>query len=88
MLQLNAKPMVGPAQASAIDRKQPRRLQVALFLLLVALAITVARDRQFWFGASGEDSDLLGPEVEHQAAQPVRAKAAAPTLPGPAAKNR
>ncbi|HKI27298.1 MAG TPA: energy transducer TonB [Candidatus Sulfotelmatobacter sp.] len=88
MLQLNAKPMVGPAQASAIDRKQPRRLQVALFLLLVAFAITVMRDRQFWFGGSSQDSDLLGPEVEHQAAQPVAVKAAAPALPAPAVKKQ
>jgi len=88
MLQLNAKPTVGPAQASAIDGKQPRRLQVALFLLLVALAITVMRDRQFWFGASSEDSDMLGPEVAHQAAQPVQAKAAAPSVPARAVKKQ
>ena len=30
--------------------KQPRRLQVALVLLLVALAVVLVKDREFWFG--------------------------------------
>jgi TonB family protein len=36
-----------------VDRasKQPRQLQVALVLLLVALAIVIVKDREFWFGA-------------------------------------
>lgn len=35
---------------SAFERKQPRRLLLALVLLLVALTLVVVKDREFWFG--------------------------------------
>jgi TonB family protein len=44
MLELKAKP------AEVREKQQPRRLMLALVLLLVALAGVVAKDRQFWFG--------------------------------------
>jgi TonB family protein len=75
MLQLNPKPAIGDLENPANDRSQPRRLQIALALLLVALAVTLIRDRQFWFGGS-DDSDILGPEV---ASQPAQQAAPAPT---------
>jgi TonB family protein len=68
MLQLNPKPAVGSLENSSSDRSQSRRLQIALALLLVALAVTLIRDRQFWFGGA-DDSDILGPEVASQPAQ-------------------
>ena len=44
MLELKAKP------TEVTEKQQPRRLMLALVLLLVALAGVVAKDRQFWFG--------------------------------------
>lgn len=44
MLELKAKPV------EMREKQQPRRLMLALVLLLVALAGVVAKDRQFWFG--------------------------------------
>ena len=69
MLQLNPKPAVGSLENPGSDRSQPRRLQIALALLLVALAVTLIRDRQFWFGGS-DDSDF-GSEAASQPAQPA-----------------
>jgi TonB family protein len=79
MLQLNPKPAVGSLENSSSDRSQSRRLQIALALLLVALAVTLIRDRQFWFGGGSDDSDLLGPEVASQPAQQA-APATAPAI--------
>ena len=80
MLQLNPKPAVGSLENPGSDGSQPRRLQIALALLLVALAVTLIRDRQFWFGGGTDDSDILGPEFASQPTQP-----AAPA-PSPAAR--
>jgi TonB family protein len=76
MLQLNPKPAVGSLENPGSDGSQPRRLQIALALLLVALAVTLIRDRQFWFGGGSDDSDILGPEV---ASQPVQQTSPAPS---------
>lgn len=44
---------------------QTRRLQVALVLLLVALAVVVVTDRDFWFGSEqASESDVAGPEIK------------------------
>ncbi|HTS35516.1 MAG TPA: TonB family protein [Candidatus Solibacter sp.] len=42
-----------------VEKKQPRRLLLALVILVVALAAVVVRDHSFWFGAdeSSLDSD-------------------------------
>jgi hypothetical protein len=66
MLELKTRP-VGASQAHvahartvqahvAYENPQPRRLLLALVLLLVALAGVVLKDRQFWFGP---DQNLL-----------------------------
>lgn len=47
---------------------QTRRLQVALVLLLVALAVVVVTDHDFWFGSEqASESDAAGPEIKTKA---------------------
>jgi len=89
MLELKPKP-AGTLQAKAsVDGKQPRRLVLALVLLLVTFVAQIVKDRQFWFGTDeSQDADLAQPEV----AQPAPAKVApstaiARTTPAPAAKK-
>jgi TonB family protein len=50
MLERNPKTEIDKPQAG-FPTKQPRRLQMALVLLLVALAIVLMKDREFWFGS-------------------------------------
>jgi TonB family protein len=53
MLELNSKTEVaGPARGPA--NRQPRRLLVALALLLVALGAVMVKNREFWFGSDDE----------------------------------
>ncbi|HXX01379.1 MAG TPA: energy transducer TonB [Candidatus Acidoferrales bacterium] len=87
MLQLNPKTTVATPQAPATEKRQPRRLQIALALLVMALAVTIARDRDFWFGTGAEDSDVLGPEVTHQSAKSA-VPSAAPSVPTSGAKKQ
>jgi TonB family protein len=54
MLQSNAKPIVR-ASRPAVENKQPRKLVLALVLLVVALVGVLIKDRDFWFG-DGESS--------------------------------
>jgi len=66
MLDLEHKP-IAVASRGTFDGKQPRRLLLALVLLLVALAGVLIRDRQFWFGNGElEDADASVPEATHQ----------------------
>jgi TonB family protein len=53
---------------SALNDPQPRRLLLALVLLLVALAAVVVKDRDFWFGTevAALDSDGTEPAVASQ----------------------
>jgi TonB family protein len=68
MLELKPTPTVVKSQArsasgpSAWNDAQPRRLLLALVLLVVALAAVVVKDRQFWFGAEQADLDSDGTE--------------------------
>ncbi len=70
MLELKPRPTVVKSQARSASARpssaqstsndpQPRRLLLALVLLLVALGAVVVKDRQFWFGVeqSALDSD-------------------------------
>jgi periplasmic protein TonB len=90
MLQQNsvtelAGPQVGVANT------QPRRLQIALVLLLVALAVVIVKDRDFWFGSDeGLESDAAGSESLPKAASAaVPAKTAQPSAaPTLTAKKR
>ena len=68
MLELKPIPSNGASQAHKAparqtrDSKQPRRLVLALVLLLVTFAALIVKDRQFWFGADGsDDADLAQP---------------------------
>jgi TonB family protein len=59
---------------TAAESKQPRKLMLALVLLLVALAGVVIKDHQFWFGT--DDSTL-----ESDGNDAVTASATVPKLP-------
>jgi len=69
MLELSQNRNVTPAQAR--KGSQPRKLMLALVLLLVALVAILIKDRQFWFGS--EESVI---ESDLPAAQPTPATAA------------
>jgi TonB family protein len=85
MLELSQKrtSTAAPARSSA---QQPRKLMLALVLLLVALVAILIKDRQFWFGSEESviESDLpaIQPTPTTTAAQP--APAATPTMSAPA----
>lgn len=69
-----------PAGRYSGQVQQPRKLMVALVLLLVALVAILIRDRQFWFGS--EETVI---ESDVPASQPTRvATNAAPTVSAPA----
>jgi TonB family protein len=58
MLEVTPRTEVATRPQAGITTKQPRRLQIALVLLLVALAVVLVKDRDFWFGPSEAlDSD-------------------------------
>ena len=66
--------------------KQPRQLQIALLLLLVALGVVLAKDRDFWFGSDSDqtaESDATGSESTAKVASPA---APAKTAPAPVAR--
>jgi TonB family protein len=66
------------------SNRQPRRLQIALLLLLVALGVVLAKDRDFWFGSDQTaDSDSTGPESTPKLNSPA---ATAKTAPAPVAR--
>lgn len=72
-------------------RKQPRQLLVALVLLLVALAVVVMKDRDFWLGTDdGIEADATNPESTLKAASaPVSANSnPAPATPVATASNQ
>jgi TonB family protein len=61
--------------------KQPRRLQIALVLLLVALSVVVVKDRDFWFGSDeATESDTLASESTPKATAVPAQTAQAPAL--------
>lgn len=51
------------------DNQQPRKLMLALVLLLVALVVILVKDRQFWFGA--EQATIESDLPESQPAPPT-----------------
>jgi TonB family protein len=52
------RPQAGPAD------EQPRRLQIALALLLIALAFVIVKDRDFWFGSDDAiESDATNSQI-------------------------
>jgi protein TonB len=73
-------------------KKQPRQLQIALVLLLVALVVVLQKERDFWFGSDdGIEADATVPKTTLKpnsapASAPAPAKIAqAPVTPAPAA---
>ncbi|MGA9542013.1 MAG: hypothetical protein WBQ85_00475, partial [Candidatus Sulfotelmatobacter sp.] len=67
------RPQSGPAG------EQPRRLQIALALLLIALAFVIVKDRDFWFGSDDvTESDAMDSQIIQNAAAAVPAKTAQP----------
>jgi TonB family protein len=86
MAELKSRPMVGrPEGRSGAQDPQPRRLLLALILLVVALAGVVVKDRQFWFGSDQSTLEWDGPAsaaATQTAARPVPA-AAKPAQPIP-----
>ncbi len=71
MLELRPRATVGNSQTRMVfENPQPRRLLLALVLLLVALAAVVLKDQQFWFGSdeSTLDSDATEPAVASKTA--------------------
>ena len=77
------RPHSGPAG------EQPRRLQIALALLLIALAFVIVKDRDFWFGSDdATESDATDSQIIQSAAAAVPAKTAQPpVVRNAAAKN-
>lgn len=73
MLELKAKP------TEVMEKQQPRRLMLALVLLLVALAGVVAKDRQFWFGTE---------QLAIDADEPVTTQTVAKVIPPTAKKTQ
>ncbi|MFZ0808910.1 MAG: TonB family protein [Candidatus Sulfotelmatobacter sp.] len=101
MLNLNQRPNGGSEGRTAEPGKQPRRLLLALLLLVVAFAAVVVRDHEFWFGSDqSSDADATEQEIPEQTAQksapavtspapvaPATTSAAAPKKQLPVAKN-
>jgi TonB family protein len=70
MLELKPRPTVRTSQARAFESPQPRRLLLALILLLFTLAGVIVKDREFWFGSEQLtlDADGAQPAVAPQTA--------------------
>ncbi len=77
MLQLQPKPTASTSRASS-ESKQPRRLLLALVLLLVALAGVLWHDRDFWFGS---EQSAMDSEASEPAVTPRTASKSAPSTP-------
>src|SRR5271170_5912883 len=66
---------------SGLADEQPRRLQIALALLLIALAFVIVKDRDFWFGSDdATESDATNSQIIQSAAEAVPAKTAQPPV--------
>lgn len=66
---------------SGLADEQPRRLQIALVLLLIALAFVIVKDRDFWFGSDDViESDATNSQIIQNAAAAVPAKTAQPPV--------
>jgi periplasmic protein TonB len=93
MLQLKPKSTIEGSKDPAVRKtRQSHKLLLALVLLVVAIAVVVVGDRQFWFGPEPLvlDSDGTEPAVAPpaqpvpSATQPTQPSAAQSTQPAPA----
>jgi TonB family protein len=94
MLELKTRPTLDGAKVQgSFASRQRGKLAVAFVLLVVALAVIVVRDHDFWFGSDEADSDVVGPEVASQKATTKPAPSAVASTPlatpatAPAAKK-
>jgi protein TonB len=94
MLELREKPMAATSRVRvrSSESRQPRRLLLALTLVLTALLAVIIRDRDFWFGSDDSvvDADSTTATVATQPAPARVIPAPAPTvqpLPVPAVKK-
>ena len=86
MLELKPRPTAPTSQARvSLESSQPRKLILALALLLVALLVVLVTDRQFWFGSSQLILDSDGSETEVAPSAKTAAHASNPSQPAPAA---
>lgn len=88
MLEMKPKAMIAAPRPQAVAEKtQPRRLLLALVLLIIALGAVVIRDRQFWFGGDEtQEADASETQPMHAAAKPVQ-KVATPAAAIPVKKQ-
>ena len=75
MLELKQRPILQAAPTQGeFESKQPRRLLLALGILLIALVAVVIRDHEFWFG--GDQSTIDADAASAEVAQPASVKTA------------
>jgi TonB family protein len=93
MLELRQNPVASTSRMRPSQSRQPRRLLLALTLVLTALVAVVIRDRDFWFGSDTSTVDTDSAPVAVQST-PVKAAPASvaqlpatTTLPVPSAKK-
>jgi TonB family protein len=91
MLELNPRPTRRALQARQVaEDRQPRRLVLALVILLGAFSALIVKDRDFWFPADhSQDIDLSQPEGMRTATAKPALPATSQThmTPAPAAKR-
>src|SRR5271169_962102 len=72
----------------AVANSQPVRLQIALVLLLVALAVVIVKDREFWFGSEESvEADAPVSETVQKSAVATAPAKSAPAARAIVAKN-
>jgi TonB family protein len=72
----------------AVANTQPLRLQIALVLLLVALAVVIVKDREFWFGSDDAvEADASTSESIQKGAVAVVPAKSAPAARAVVARN-
>lgn len=86
MLELNQRPTLSAPRVRREANKQPRRLLLALALLVIALVAVILRDSQFWFGS--DDATLDGDSSSTSSStQVAKQTPARPAQGQPAAKS-
>src|SRR5579871_3680975 len=91
MLELNQnRPVANPRARKSAQDQQPRKLLLALILLLVALVAVLIMDRQFWFGSQQAtiDNDVPETQATQQAAPAAKPAVAAPAVKKPASPSK
>jgi periplasmic protein TonB len=89
MLTANRRDGISQRSTAGVLGQQPRQLVIALLLLLIALGVVIAKNRDFWFGTDLADSDTAAPPTVSRASSAVRPAqpVPAPAAPVAASKN-